>query len=55
VLYQNQSGDAGHELVKFLTWIVHDGQKYAEEMHYAPLPETLVQRIDEKLKTIKVQ
>jgi phosphate transport system substrate-binding protein len=55
VLYQNQSGDAGHELVKFLTWVVHDGQKYAEQMYYAPLPETLVKRVDEKLKTIKVQ
>jgi phosphate transport system substrate-binding protein len=54
VLYKNQSGDAGHELVKFLTWVVHDGQKYAEQMHYAPLPETLVRRIDEKLKTIIV-
>jgi phosphate transport system substrate-binding protein len=55
VLYQNQSGDTGHELVKFLTWAIHDGQKYAEQMHYAPLPEKLVQRIEEKLKTIKVQ
>jgi phosphate transport system substrate-binding protein len=55
VLYQNQSGDRGRELVKFLTWIVHDGQKYAEQMHYAPLPEKLVQRIDEKLKAIKIE
>ncbi|HEY7313521.1 MAG TPA: phosphate ABC transporter substrate-binding protein PstS [Gemmataceae bacterium] len=55
VLYQNQSGDTGRELVKFLTWIVHDGQKYAERMHYAPLPENLVQRIDEKLKAIKIE
>jgi phosphate transport system substrate-binding protein len=55
VLYQNQSGDAGHELVKFLRWVVHDGQKHAEQMHYAALPDKLVQRIDEKLKTIKVQ
>jgi phosphate ABC transporter phosphate-binding protein len=55
VLYQNQSGDTGHELVKFFTWIVHEGQKHAEQMHYAPLPESLVQRIDEKLKTIQIQ
>ncbi len=54
VLYRDQSGDAGHELVKFLTWVVHDGQKYAEQMHYVPLPESLVRRIDEKLKTIIV-
>jgi phosphate transport system substrate-binding protein len=55
VLYQEQKGDAGRELVKFLTWAVHDGQQHSEKMHYARLPEALVQRIDEKLKTIKVQ
>lgn len=55
VLYRNQSGDAGRELIAFLTWIVHDGQQYAERMHYAPLPEKLVRRIEATLKTIKVQ
>jgi phosphate ABC transporter phosphate-binding protein len=55
VLYQKQSGDAGRELVKFFTWVVHDGQQHSEKMHYAALPQALVQRIDEKLKTIQVQ
>jgi phosphate transport system substrate-binding protein len=55
VLYQNQQGDTGRELVKFFKWVVHDGQKYSEQMQYAALPQALVQRIDEKLNTIKVQ
>ncbi len=55
VLYRKQSGDAGRELVKFFQWVVHDGQRYSEKMHYAPLPQALVRRIDEKLKTIQVQ
>ncbi|HZY87064.1 MAG TPA: phosphate ABC transporter substrate-binding protein PstS, partial [Gemmataceae bacterium] len=55
VFYQDQKGDAGREMVKFFTWVVHDGQQYSEKMHYAALPQALVARIDEKLKTIKVQ
>ena len=53
VLYAGQSGDTGKGVVDFLTWVVHDGQKFAAEMNYAPLPESLVKRIDDKLKEIK--
>jgi phosphate ABC transporter phosphate-binding protein len=52
VMYRNQSGATGKELVKFLSWAVHDGQKHLADMRYAPLPPKLVERIDEKLKTI---
>ncbi|MBE3589658.1 MAG: phosphate ABC transporter substrate-binding protein PstS [Firmicutes bacterium] len=34
------------ELVKLLWWMVHDGQKHAEPLHYAPLPEEVV-KLDE--------
>jgi phosphate transport system substrate-binding protein len=54
VLYVNQpKEDAGKGLVEFLSWCVHDGQKQASELNYAPLPEALVSKIDEKLKTVK--
>jgi hypothetical protein len=33
--------------------VVHDGQKLAGSLDYAPLPENLVAKIDAKLKTIK--
>jgi phosphate ABC transporter phosphate-binding protein len=53
VLYSDQDEQCGKVLVDFLTWAVHEGQKYNESMHYARLPEALVKRIDEKLRKIK--
>jgi phosphate ABC transporter phosphate-binding protein len=53
VLYAAQEPQRGKALIDFLTWTIHDGQKYNENMHYARLPEALVKRIDEKLLKIK--
>jgi phosphate transport system substrate-binding protein len=53
VLYANQDPQRGKALVDFFTWAIHDGQKFNESMHYARLPEALVQRIDEKIRKIK--
>jgi phosphate ABC transporter phosphate-binding protein len=53
VLYADQEAGRGKMLFEFLTWAVHDGQKYNESMNYARLPEALVERIDEKLRKIK--
>ena len=41
-------------MVDFLHWVTHEGQKYAKDMSYAPLPEELVGRADENIKLIKV-
>lgn len=35
--------EKAYELLKFIEWMVTDGQEYADELHYAPLPETIVQ------------
>jgi phosphate transport system substrate-binding protein len=40
-------------LAKFLWWAVHDGQKFAEELHYAPLPEPVVKKVEARLKGLK--
>lgn len=40
-------------LADFLWWAVHDGQKFAQELHYAPLPEQVVKKIEARLKTLK--
>jgi phosphate transport system substrate-binding protein len=37
-------------LAKLLWWIVHDGQKYNEPLHYARLPEVVVRIIEENLR-----
>jgi phosphate ABC transporter phosphate-binding protein len=53
MLYAAQEPQRGKALVDFLTWTIHDGQKYNESMRYARLPEALLKRIDEKLGKIK--
>jgi phosphate transport system substrate-binding protein len=53
VLYIDQPPPTGKLLADFFTWATHEGQRYNERMHYASLPEALVQRIDEKLKKIR--
>ncbi len=42
----------GKKLVDFLKWAVKDGQKYASDLHYAPLPASLVPKIQAKIAEI---
>ncbi len=42
----------GKALVEFLWWAVHDGQKYAPTLLYAPLPKNLVARVERTLKSV---
>ena len=53
VFYTEPDGKAGRALVDFFTWVVHEGQPFAETMHYAPLPEGLVKRVEANLKLVK--
>ncbi len=39
-------------IVEFLDWAVHDGQKYAAPLDYAPLPAPVVEKVTAKLKTL---
>lgn len=45
----------GEALAKFLWWAVHDGQKFAAELHYAPLPAKVVQRVEARLRGLKAE
>jgi phosphate transport system substrate-binding protein len=47
--------DKGGKLVKFLQWALKDGQKHAEPLHYAPLPPSLVKKVEAKVKEIQLQ
>ncbi len=40
----------GEELARFLWWAVHDGQRFNEGLHYAPLPPAVVARVEEALR-----
>jgi len=43
----------GKAFVEFLTWALSDGQKYAKDLLYAPLPKEVVTMCNAKVKSIK--
>lgn len=52
MLFKKQPKDKGQAIVDFLKWAVSDGQKFAAELHYAPLPEELAKKAQELLGTV---
>ena len=53
LVYKNQKDAAkGKALVDFLWWGLHDGEKYAKELQYAPLPADIVTRAEGKINSI---
>lgn len=43
----------GEALARFLWWAIHDGQRFAADLDYAPLPAQVVARIEERLRSLK--
>ena len=55
LLYKEQTDAVkGKAVVDFFWWAIHDGQKYAEPLVYAPLPFTVATLDENILKTITV-
>lgn len=52
ILFKKQPKAKGEAIVAFLTWAVTDGQKFALELDYAPLPAGLSQKGRELLGTV---
>ena len=53
VLHQKQADKAhGSALVNLLWWLIHDGQNYAKDLYYAPLPSAVVKLNEEKLRGV---
>src|SRR5579862_829040 len=50
---QAKDASRGKILADFLDWMVTDGQKMTAALSYAPLPENVVQKEKEAIKTIK--
>jgi phosphate transport system substrate-binding protein len=51
--YQDQKDAAkGKALVDFMWWGIHEGEKYAKDLKYAPLPEEIVKRAEAKINLI---
>ena len=53
LVYKDQKdATKGKALVDFLWWGVHDGEQYAKDLQYAPLPAEIVKRVEAKLNAI---
>jgi phosphate transport system substrate-binding protein len=53
LVYEKQKDAAkGAKLVQFLKWMMHDGQKLATDLHYAPLPKEVVAKEEQALLKI---
>ena len=53
LLYKKQSGPKGRALVAFFKWATTEGQKYAPDLHYAPLPEGLAEKVADRLGQVQ--
>lgn len=42
----------GKALADFVWWAIHDGQKLAEPLHYAPLPAPVVTKVEAALRSL---
>ena len=54
-MYRQQAGAKGKALVAFFQWATSEGQKFAADRHYAPLPAELSKKVAEKLGAIEVK
>ncbi|HKZ51483.1 MAG TPA: phosphate ABC transporter substrate-binding protein PstS, partial [Dehalococcoidia bacterium] len=54
LVYLNQPDPAeGRALAHFLWWAVHEGQKSAPELQYAPLSQDALQKVEAQIRSIK--
>ncbi len=54
VYEQQKDATKGKKLVEFLKWAAKDGEKMAQDLQYAPLPEILQQRVLKRIDDIKM-
>lgn len=55
LLYTHQKdASKGKAIVDFVRWALHDGEKSAASLQYAPLPPSLVTRLDSSLARIQI-
>jgi phosphate transport system substrate-binding protein len=50
--YGGRSEEKARELVRLISWMTHEGQKYAEPMEYAPLSRKAVEKTEALIKSI---
>ena len=53
LIYKNQKdAGKGKALVDFVWWGIHDGEGFAKDLRYAPLPDDIVKRAEAKINSI---
>jgi len=53
LVYKNQKDAAkGKALVDFIWWGTHDGERFAKDLQYAPLPDAIIKRAEAKINSI---
>lgn len=56
LVYQNMKDKSkAREISKFLSWAMGEGQSYAKDLYYAPLPQAVVRLCEKKIRLISVQ
>jgi phosphate transport system substrate-binding protein len=50
--YDGRSKTRAEDLVKLMWWMIHDGQEFAEPLHYAPLPKEAVRKAEVILTSV---
>ena len=50
--YRDRKEEKAKALVNLLWWMTHEGQKYAEPLHYAPLSKAAVGKAEKLIKSI---
>jgi phosphate transport system substrate-binding protein len=56
LVYKDQPDQTkGKALVDFLWWAIHDGEKMARDLLYAPLPDEVVKKAEAKINSITYQ
>jgi phosphate transport system substrate-binding protein len=55
LLYASQPKEKHAAVIEFLKWAVSDGQQFAAELHYAPLPAELSEKAQKLLDTVTLK
>lgn len=54
LVYEEMLSDKGKALVQFLDWSMDTGQSFCEKLHYIPLPKIVIEKVKNKVRSIKV-
>ena len=53
LVYKDQADPVkGKAIADFLWWATHDGERYAGDLHYAPLPDEVVKKVEAKIASM---